>query len=230
MLLVPIVAAAALVAGCTGANPGPAATPTPTSNGEDAKSPDAIIADAIAALNAAKSVHAKGTVAVSTLTLDIDLVYANTDLTGTVTDSGTTAQVIKVGSDVYIKAPTSLYATFVPADQQPLLAVLDGKWAKISSAFVSVALPAPLTIDTLVKPATPLTKGSVTSVNGTPAIAITDANKVEYDVSLAPGPAYLLQVKSGANSVALSDFDKTTTIQAPDPTQVVDILHMLGLS
>jgi len=228
MLLVPLVASVALLAGCTSGTPTPTTTPTPTSNGEEAKSADDILADATAALAAATSVHAKGKVSVSSVVLDLDVTYAGQNVTGTVGYNGITAQLTKVGTDVYVKADTALFATFVPAEQQPLLAMLNGKWAKINAALVGVALPAPLTADKLINPAKPLTKGAATTVDGTAAIAVTDANNVEYDVSTAPGKPYLLKVSNGSNTVTLSDYDKTASITAPAASDVVDILALLS--
>ncbi len=83
ILLVPFVAAAALLAGCTTTTP--QVTPTPTALGLEAKSADEILAAAQAALDEAKSFRVKGPVVVEETTVIVDLVFAGSDVKGTMT-------------------------------------------------------------------------------------------------------------------------------------------------
>ena len=57
MLLVPLAAAAALLAGCTTTTPQVNVTPTPTTNGLESMTADEILDKAIEALSDAKSFH-----------------------------------------------------------------------------------------------------------------------------------------------------------------------------
>ena len=60
MLLVPLAAAAALLAGCTTTTPQVNVTPTPTTNGLESMTADEILDKAIEALSDAKSFRAVG--------------------------------------------------------------------------------------------------------------------------------------------------------------------------
>ena len=227
MLLVPVAASAALLVGaCTSGTP--TVTPTPTTNGVEAKTADQIIGDATKALEDAKSVHVEGTVGEAPLAITLDLVYAGANVEGTVGVMGIDAEVIKVGPDVYVKADTALFATFIPQDQQALLPLLNGKWVKVNEGLIGTVLPVPLTISALVAPTKPVEKGDITTVNGTKAITVKDGDGSEFHVAIE-GEPYLLDIKGDTGSVTFSDFDETATVEAPKESDVVDILKMLGL-
>lgn len=229
MLLVPAVATVALLAGCTSTpTPEPTPTPTPTTNGVEALEADAILEAAADALAAAESVHVEGTISDSGTSFGLDLVYAGEDLQGTVDVFGVAAEVIKVGADVYVKADTTLFAEFLPEDQQSLLPLIEGKWAKVDSTLAVLFIPGvPLTLEEFVKATEPLEKGDVTTVNGTPAITVTDADGAVFQVAIV-GEPYLLGIELEGEGFTFSEYNEEVTIEAP--ADAVDVMALLGLS
>ena len=231
MLLVPVVAAAALVAaGCSGApTPGTTATPTPTTNGVEAMEPDAIMEAATEALTSAESVHVSGTVGEGAESFTLDLTYAGANVKGTVKIDGTTAEVIKVGANVYVKADPGLFAQYLPPDQQALLPLLGGKWAKVNESLAIAFLPVvPLSVERFTPNTPPLTKGEVSEVAGTQAITVTDSDDQSFSVAIV-GEPYLLETSFEGDTITFSDYDKSVTIEAPPAADVVDVLQLLGL-
>ncbi len=227
MLFVPVVASAALLAGCTGT---PTPEPSPTTNGVEALEADAILERATEAMVEAESVHVAGTVGADDLTIDLDLVYAGDDVAGTVGIFGVDAELIKIGADVYVKADPELFAQFLPEDQQSLLPMFEGKWVKINETLVVGVIPVPLELEAVLEPTAPLEKGEVTTVNGTQAITVTDADGAEFHVSIEPGEPYLLDITVEGGAITFSDFDESPEIEAPAEDEVLDIMEMLGLA
>jgi hypothetical protein len=231
-LLVPVAAAATLfVAGCTGA-PGPdaTATPTPTTNGVEAMEPDAILEAAEKALTEAESVHVSGTISAGNETFTLDLTYAGANITGTIEVFGGSAEVRKVGTDVYLRAAdTSLFAQFLTPEQQVLLPLIAGKWVKINAGLAAAFIPgAPLSVDQFTVHTPPLEKGEVTEVDGTSAITVTDADGQSFAVAIV-GEPYLLESSHEGDTLTFADYDKPVTVDAPAETDVIDVMTLLGL-
>lgn len=230
-LLVPMAAAAALlVAGCTGTpSPDATSTPTPTTNGVEAMEPDAILEAAEEALLDAESVHVSGTVGSGSETFTLDLTYAGANVTGTVEVFGVTAEILKVGNDLYVKAAdTSLYAQFLTPEQQALLPMAVNRWVKIQASLAAAFIPVPLSVDKFTVHTPPLEKGDVTEVDGTPAITITDTDGQSYAVAIV-GQPYILESTYEGNTLTFSDYDKSVTVEAPAEEDVVDLTQLLGL-
>jgi len=237
LLLLPLLASAALLAGCTAA--GPAATPTPTTNGVESKSADEILAAAKTAMEGAKSGHVTGDMTVATYSLKLDLSYVGKDnATGKVTFQGTDVQVVKVGDLVYVKpADTSIYKSIIPEQYQAMiLPVLGSKWLKIGASTITQVIPVPLSPSDILSLTTPLTKGDVTTVNGQQAITIKDADGATLDVAIT-GQPYPLDIKAVApagsttaasGNITFSDFDKDVTVTEPAAADTFDLSTILG--
>jgi hypothetical protein len=227
MLLVPIVASVALLAGCSLVNPG--ATPTPVSNGVQDEEADQILAKATDALGAASSVHAAGTLGEGMLGLTLDLTYAGDDVTGTVNIFGVLATIIKVDDEFYVKADTSLFEGLLGQDQQGSLTLFNGKWIKISLSLVETFMPVPLSVTDLVDVTPPLTKGELTTVGDTSAITVTDADGAVLHVATV-GEPYLLDISAERDrNLKFSKFGDEVLIEAPSEDEVFDLFAELGL-
>jgi len=227
ILLAPVVASVALLAGCTLGGPG--ATPTPVSNGVQDEEADQILARATQALSDAESVHVAGTIGEGMLGATLNLTFVGEDVTGTANILGVLASVTRVGTDLYLKADTSLLEGFLPPDQQGNLTFFDGKWLKIDASLVESLLPVPLTVADLATATAPLTKGEVTTVGDTQAITLTDADGAVLHVATV-GEPYLLDITAeGDRSLTFSGFGDEVTIEPPPADQVVDLLEELGL-
>jgi len=230
ILALPVVAVVALLAGCTQLPlGGPGSTPTPTSNGVENLEADAILAQATQALAEAESVHVSGTLGEGLLGLTLDVTFRGQDLAGTVNVLGVMANVIRIGDVVYLKADTSLFQQFLSPDQQDSISLFGGKWVRISLAWITAFVPIPLTADDLVSVTDPLTKGDPTTVGGTPAITLTDANGAVLHVATT-GEPYLLDISlEGDRDLTFSRFNEPATIEAPPDEEIFDLLEWLGL-
>jgi hypothetical protein len=230
ILLLPIVASVALLAGCSQLPlGGPGATPTPVSNGVAELDADAILVRATQAIADAESVHVRGTVGQGLLGLTLDLTFKGQDVAGTVNVLGVMANIIRVGDVFYLKADTSLFQQLLPADQQDKLQLFGGKYVRISLAWVAALIPIPLTADDLINASGPLTKGATAMVRGTPAITLTDADGAVLRVATV-GEPYLLDISlEGERDLAFSRFNETATIEAPPDEEIFDLFAELGL-
>ncbi len=230
MLLVPLIAAAALVAGCTrtpDAQPSPSATAT--TNGVEALEADAILERAREAVEGAESIKASGEVeAEDGATLAFELVYVGDDTEGTADVFGVEAEIRKIGSDVYILADPALFAAFVPEQQQPLLAAVAGKWVKVDASLVVAFIPLPLTATDWLESVGTVSKGDVTTVDGTQAITLEDSDGSQLFIAIE-GEPYPLQIDAEGASVEFSDFDEEVEVEAPPAADVIDIMALLGL-
>ncbi len=93
-------------------------------------------------------------------------------------------------------------------------------------------LPSPLadlvpTKDGLIEPEGSVTKGEITTVNGQPAITLSDSDgKLNIALQGKPYPLDLTDAKG--NKIEFSDFDASVTITAPPAADVVDAAAFLG--
>jgi hypothetical protein len=226
MLLLPAVASVALLAGCTG-TPTPEETPTPTTNGVEALEADAILEEAQDAAASADSVRVEGTVTEADTTFTLDLVYAGADMQGTVDVFGVEADVIKIGSDVYVMADTTLFEQFLSPEQQALLPLMEGKWVKVDQGLAVIFIPGvPLTVEDLFTFTEPLEKGEVSEVDGTQVITVTDADGAEAQVAIE-GEPYLLAISVEDEGFTF-EYGEDVTVEAPPAADVLDVMALLG--
>jgi len=223
LLLVPFVAAAALLAGCTNTTT-PQVIPTPTTNGLEGMTADEILAKAQGALDEAKSFRVKGPVVVEGQTLIVDLVFAGSDVKGTMTVSGVALDVVRAGGGTYVKAPVLVWAALLPAEVQAMLPPgIETKYLKLPSPLAEL-VP---TKDGLIEPEGSLTKGEITTVNGQPAITLSDS-KGKLNISLLGKPYPIDLTDDKSNKLEFSEFDASVTITAPPTADVVDAAAFLS--
>lgn len=227
LALVPI-AAAALLAGC-GTESGNTTSPsTPADNGLEARSADEILAQAKTALTAAKSFHVKGDMSDQGLTAKVDFKVSGSDVAGTVEMQGANIELIKVGNDLYAKAPDTFWATLDPSGK---LAVLKGKYAKADMTFSAFATMArAFTPDELLKPEGTVSKGEIKTINGTPAIGVIDSkdNSVAYIATKGQPLPVAFDSNDGRSEVLLVEPGLPVEIKAPSAAQVVDLKPLLN--
>ena len=217
MLLVPLAAAAALLAGCTTTTPQVNVTPTPTTNGLEAKSADEILDASIDALGDAKSFRAVGKGESDGQAIEVDLTFAGDDAKGKITFDGTSVDVVQASGAAYLKGGEEFWKMFLPAEVQAMaLPLVAGKYVKVPSSQNIIP-----SVEDLLKPEGSLKKGEVTTVGGTPAITIEDgANKMH--VSLI-GKPYPIDLVSDEGTIEFKDVDADVTIAAPPAAEVVDL-------
>ncbi len=232
LVLVPIALAAALVAGCkTDSGGGGTATPPPaTDNGVANLSADEILARATTALASAKSFKAKGDIMSDGTKVSIDVQFSGTDLKGTMSGEGLQFETIKVGNDVYLKAPDEVWKTFLPPGQEALVALLRGKYVKADLNHPQLgSLARSLDTSEILKPEGSLTKGEAKVVNGVPTIALVDGTAGTFYIATQGEPYPIrFEGKAGEGGVDFTDFNGPATVTAPPAGEFVDLTSIMG--
>jgi hypothetical protein len=226
-LLIPLMAAAALLAGCATTTP-PA--PAATDNGVSALTAQEILDKAQEALAAAKSFHVKGGATESGKALAIDMTLAGADFKGTITVDGQAIELIKIGTDLYMKAPDEFWKGQLPAGQSDaILLLLKGKYVKVSATAPGFSEMANLADPKgFLDPSGTVTKGSPKDINGQPTIALTDTDGSLYVATTGKPYPIRIEGSEAGQSLDFSDFDATVKIEAPPASQVFDLQGLIG--
>lgn len=231
MFAVPLVAAVALLAGCTPGEPVSLGATQPAANGVENLAAEEIMDKAGDALVGASSLRVAGVIGSGTFAATVDLIYTDNEVKGNGTFLGLGVNLIKSGQDLYLKADPSFFAQFVPADQQDVLVTIANTWVTVPAAWVGILVPVPLSADAIAgefTPTAPLTKGEAGEIAGTPVITVTDADGTVFSVATV-GEPYLLKVEyTNGNGVSFSGFNDEVTIDAPEGAK--DILELLGIN
>lgn len=235
LALVPLVAAAALLAGCTTATP-PATPPTstgPADNGVSALAPADILSKAQKALGDAKSYHMVGSATQDNQKVNLDLKFSGKDVTGTIDLGAFKLEIIKIGDDVYLKAPDDFWSSQVPAAQaSTLLALIKGKYVKVDGKSASFAeLTDNFKPENLLKPEGDITKGDTKTIDGTPAIALVDKTGSKLYIATTGDPVPLSiedSASGGGGSIQFKDYNVPVQITAPAASDVFDLKALMG--
>ena len=233
LALVPLVAAAALLAGCqTAGGTTPTPTTAPAGNGVAALSADEILAKTKTAFAAAKSFHVKGEKVEDKQTTKVDLKFAGTSMAGTIDTDGVTLEIISIGNDLYMKAPDAFWATIIPpAQQSTALGLLKGKYVKLPATNPMLSSFKDLfKTDEMVKPDGTVSKGQEKTINGTPAIGLVDSSdqSVLYIATTGEALPVAEQNKDGQTEIEFSEFNATFDIKAPATADVFDLTPFMG--
>ena len=202
-------------------------TPTSTTNGVDAKTPTAILADAKHAADAASSVHVAGSIAATgaPTTFDIHLVKGQGG-SGSLSVNGLSFDLIRIGSTIFVKGSPAFYRKYGGAAAQ----LLQGKWLKSSATTGSFASIGPFTelpafLDNLLTPPAgqPLTKGAAATVAGQQAIQLKDGMGGTLSVATT-GTPFPLQIAKGGTSGGTISFDQwNAAVPLTAPAGAVDL-------
>jgi hypothetical protein len=227
-----------LLAACGGGTDAPSAAGSATTsssapttaagNGEAAKTGPQVAADAAAALEEAGAVHAVGTSTSDGAPISLDLRFQGSDLSGTVTEAGSTVDLISTGGRTYVKAPAAFWkAQQVPS---PVARRLDATWVlvpadgadpagdfSLASLAASLRTPEKTTWNPQVQKST---------YQGQDVVVITESDGSTTQVA-GTGTPYPLQATdrgSEPGTVTLSDFGVRVPITAP--TDVLDLSQL----
>jgi hypothetical protein len=203
---------------------------TPSSNGVSDLTADQILAKTGAAAKEQSSVHVagKGSSGGTSLALDLKLRKGGGGV-GTITLGTNPIQIITTGTDVYIKADKSFWAS---QGNGSAATVIGDRWVKASATTSSFASLAQLgdfstAIDTFLKPDSAITKGDVGTASGIPAIAlVSTSGKLWVATTGSPLP---VQIDSGTAGDALKFTDWGATVDVPVPAEK-DVLDLSKLS
>jgi hypothetical protein len=200
------------IAGCGGST---------ADEGIEARTPAQILAASQLAAEAAGSVHVAGTIvsAGTPITLDLSLL-AGSGARGRISEKGLGFEVIRSGEALYIKGSEALYRQLASASAARLLA---GRWLKVPAHSPGFASLSSLTnlrtlIDTTFANQGAPTKGSLTTINGEGAVAVSDRARGGTIYVATTGLPYPLQVIGSATSpgtVSFDDWNGPVTLAPP---------------
>lgn len=189
-------------------------------NGVASKSPDAILAAALAAVDGAKFVHISGKFAngASPTTLNLDLVSGKGGH-GNASVGGLAYRIVVIDNTVYVNARSAFWRHVVSA---ATATALDGRWLK-APASGRFALLAKLTnlralLPTVLSTHGTLVKSGTTNVNGQSAIGLREAAGVDTIYVATTGKPYLLEIVqrgSQAGRIVLDHFDQSVSLSPP---------------
>jgi hypothetical protein len=188
-------------------------------NGVAAKSANDILTAAKSAVHKAGTVHIVGSGSDSTghFAIDMRVDVAKDNAIGSFTSGAATVQIIRTGSTAYVKAPASFYtAQGAPAASAQQFA---DKWVKVPSTSPGFAnLTGLSNIDQILAPASTITKGSKSTVDGNAVIALIDEEGTLYVSTTGDPVPRELVPKAGSSSsgkLVFTDFGASVDAKAP---------------
>lgn len=210
---------------------GSSSTTTPADNGEANKSSTQIIQDTANAYRAATAVHLVGAVVSSGQRIGLDFHITRIgNVSGTVTFGGVTASVVIVDGKTYLKG-RELFAQFAGT---PAASVIGEQWVVVPASEAG-----PLTggfsfftdfgklADQLTQPSGTVAKGALTTINGQPAITLTDSQSMLFVATT--GKPYPLELKPNndpSQRLDFTEYDQSFPITAP--TGALDFSSISG--
>jgi hypothetical protein len=225
VLLAALLALTALLAGCGSSS-------SSSGNGVESKSATEIVAASRHAATGATSVHVAGSVVNEGKTIDIDLQLATgKGASGSLTIDGQPIEIVEVGDSFYLRASESFYRQIGGAAAATLL---KGKWLKAplgSGEFASLSALTNLEklLGGTLAAHGSLTKSASTTINGQPAVGVSDSNRQGTLYVATTGPAYPVAiVKAGANGgkITFDKWNQPVTLKAP--AGAVDLTNLQG--
>ena len=232
LVLVPIVVAAALLAGCdkSGTDPAASASPStaPSDNGVALLPASEILSKALAAASSAQSVHIKGDITVDSDKISLDVTVSGENGKGSITAEGQTVELIRVNNDVYMKAGEGFWNMVAGDDRSPAIAsVLKDRWVKVPADEGFAELANLFNPDRLLPSAGPATKGQTKTINGISAIGLTDSVDTGEGVIYVAtqGEPYPLRLEgpAGEGAIDFTDWNAPVEITAPPAGDVLDM-------
>ncbi|MCC9306978.1 hypothetical protein LN042_07630 [Kitasatospora sp. RB6PN24] len=197
-----------------------------------------VLDQAKAAMGSLSSMHAKGYVTTDSDKITLDLSAGkNKDCTGTVSSaSDGSMQIIHTSAGTWMKPDATFLQNIASHENSKAGAaavqLFQGRWLTggqddpdLQSMAAMCDLMANMADDDSKQ--TGATKGSATTVNGTPALTVqvSDDSGPSTVYVATQGQPYLLRMEnkgSDGGSVDFSDFNKPLNIQAPPADQVID--------
>ncbi len=217
--------------------------PDAGTNGVGKLEPAAIQDKARTAANGAQAVHLSGNVVSQGRTYRIDMRLKNNGGVGRVSANSTAFELLRVGDELFLKAPAGFWARGATPTPSPSKAAPTGKAdsaaaaGKLDDKYVKVPADDPsyqqlkgftdknVLLDGLIGLHGKLARGEHGSVSGTRTIRVTGAGGSggTLDVSLA-GTPYPLRVQraGGAGQLELDGWGKDFALAVPEKSQTVD--------
>lgn len=222
--LMPLLALAAIALSACGSS-------ASSDNGESSKAANQILTDAVSAAQGASSVRVSGSIADSGQPVSVDLRLVNgKGGLGSMTIQGAPVQIVDINDTLYMKGSDAFWTKV--GGGGAVVALLHGKWLKApaTGSYASLAnLTSMHALFGQLLSHGALTKGSTKSVNGQPAVGISDATKggtIYVATSGKPYPVQLSKGGSGGGAVNFSEYGKSVALAAP--ANSVDVSQLKG--
>ncbi|MFN2568408.1 MAG: hypothetical protein ABR564_02260 [Candidatus Dormibacteria bacterium] len=215
------VAAAALVVACGG-------TTSSGDNGEPGKDAKTILADSVAAMRSARSAHMAGDITTSDAHVLLNIDIAGKDaISGTFTIDGTPVRITTSGGNSYL-AGRALWNKVDPSGKAGELfgercVLVPPTFPGAASILSGISQISDLNglADSLSKPKGTVSKGSITSTGGSPAITIKDSESTLYVAT--QGRPYPLRVEMSGSDGGHLDFAYNRRITVAPPADCLDV-------
>lgn len=225
-----IVLGIVLVAG--GGKNDPSTPAGPALNGEETKTPQAVLDDARVNLRTTSGVHASGNVTSDGDTIRLDLDFAGANVKGVLTISGNDVQIIKIGDEVYLKGDRDFYLSVANGDESAVNAI-GNKWLKATGddakEFNEFSLDGFADAfkvndgDAKLNP----TLGRE-DLNGQPVVVLTQSDGSRLLVANT-GKAYPVRLEdksSDGGQIDFTNYEKPVAISAPASNDVLDLSEL----
>jgi hypothetical protein len=218
--------------GSTGAgSAGPTTTAKPVDNGVAAKTADQILQETQSALRSANSTHVVGKFVEGTQSVDFDMHLGRDASQGSLTQKGTKLEMIVASGTLYLRGK-QFWEANAP---QSIADKVGDRWARlpVTSLREGLAYKDLLNLDSfaanVLKPDGKLTKGKTGTVDGAPAIAISDGSSPLWVATT--GPAYPLRLgpekpSTSTSFATFSDYNVPLSVTAPGDS--VDLSQASG--
>jgi hypothetical protein len=212
--LIAVALAAIALAGCGSSG-------SSSSNGIASKTPAEILSAATAAANSASSVHVSGSIVSgsSPITLDLELV-AGKGGRGQISEDGLSFNLIQIDGTAYISGSPAFYSHFGGPAAEKLLA---GKWLKAPASSGSFSSLGSLTdldqlLDTTLSKHGELTTGPTTTIDGQPALSVSDASHGGALYVATTGKPYPIEISKAGKTggkITFGRWNAPVTLTAP---------------
>jgi hypothetical protein len=216
-----VAAAATLVAACGSDAKGATASP----GGLAAKSADQIVRAAQAAARGASGYEIRGRGDFGSGLTAFDFKVHGQDLDGTLTDRGQTADLARVGGNIYLSGPAAFWTA---AGLTPLEAtLLAGHWVEApagSAAAKQLSALSTLTdVSASLSQHGPLAKDGTAVIGGQPVVRVRDTSDGSILAVATSGPAYPVRLTTDGSRVTTVDLSGWGTIPliTPPPSPIV---------
>ena len=210
-----LVLAGVVLAGCGGHGSSASA------NGEASKSADKVLADAKAAADSARSARVSGNIVSDGTPIKLDLSMGSGQAKGSMSTSGLSFDLIRIGNTAYIQGSDDFYKHFAGAAVAQLL---HGKWLKASISSGRFASFEPLTsisllFDKVASNHGKLANDGAKTFDGQKVVEIRDTSDNSKLYVAATGKAYPVAIVGGkkgqSGTITFSDWNKPLQVSAP---------------
>jgi len=197
------------------------------SNGEESKSGQQVVNDAVKAAEAASSLHLSGQANGIGVPMDIDMtIVKGKGAKGSLTLAGQTIDLVVIGNDTYLKGDAAFWKQFgVGSEAIPLdstaAQMLEGKWVKMSTTDAQwgpfkTFIDSKLFFDKLRSASGKFTNKGATTYNGQGVVAIDNQGTLYVANSGTPYPAAAIaDDPSAGGTITFDGWNEPVTLTAP---------------